>query len=72
MDVWTPGDAGALLGNPFYVINIDPALAEAHEPLVDEEQWISANVKLIEQLGPEGYLRNLLSILQGNYPTGPS
>jgi len=53
--------------HPFYAIQIDPALAEAHEPLTDEETWIRANVNSIEQLGPEVYLRNLLSVLKGNY-----
>jgi hypothetical protein len=67
-EAWTPGDAGALIGNPFYAINIDPMLAEPHEPLVSEDQWVAANVKQIEDLGPEAYLRNLLSILKGNYP----
>ena len=65
---WTPGDVGAMLGNPFYAINIDPALAEPHEPLIDEETWIQANVKQVEDLGPEAYLLNLLSILKGNFP----
>lgn len=65
---WTPGDVGALIGNPFYAINLDPILAEPHEPLIDEETWIQANVKQIEDLGPEAYLRNLLGILKGNFP----
>jgi len=64
-----PGDVSAMLSNPFYAIQIDPALAEAHEPLTDEETWIRANVNSIEQLGPEVYLRNLLSVLKGNYPS---
>jgi hypothetical protein len=63
-----PGDVAALLSNPFYAIQIDPMLAEPHEPLVDEEAWIQANVQSIEELGPEAYLRNLLSVLKGNYP----
>jgi hypothetical protein len=37
--------------------------------LVSEEDWVNANVKQIEDLGAEAYLRNLLSILKGNYPT---
>ena len=61
-----PGDVAALLSNPFYAIQIDPMLAEPHEPLVDEETWIQANVQSIEELGPEVYLRNLLSVLKGN------
>ena len=68
MGGWTPGDLRALLGNPFYAINIDPQLAEPHEPLVSEDEWIAANARQVEELGPEAYLRNLLSILKGNYP----
>jgi hypothetical protein len=64
---WTPGDVGALIGSPFYAINFDPILAEPHEPLIDEETWIQANVKQIEDLGPEADLRNLLAILKGNF-----
>jgi hypothetical protein len=65
-----PADVSALIGNPFYAINIDPVLSEPHPRLVSEEQWIAANVGQIEDLGPEAYLRNLLSILKGNYPRG--
>ena len=70
-DDWTEGDVSALLSNPFYAINIDPALAEPHEPMVSEEEWIGANVNQIKELGPEAYLRNLLSVLQGNLPLVP-
>ncbi|HEU0131234.1 MAG TPA: hypothetical protein VFQ85_09625 [Mycobacteriales bacterium] len=65
---WTPADVNALLANPFYAIEIDPALAVPHPPLMDEDRWVAANVRLVEELGPEAYLRNLLSILRGNYP----
>jgi hypothetical protein len=57
-----------LIGNPFYAITIDSVSAAPHPPLPSEEQWIAANAKLIKNLGPEPYLRNLLSILKGNYP----
>ena len=66
---WNPADISALIGNPFYAINIDPLLSAPHPPLVSEEQWIAANVSQIDDLGPEAYLRNLLSILKGNYPS---
>src|SRR4051794_26579351 len=58
---WSPGDVNALIGNPFYAVEIDPGLAEPHEPLVSEEDWVAANVQSIEEMGPEPYLRNLLS-----------
>ena len=54
--------------NPFYAIQIEPALAEPHEPLVSEDQWVAANVKVLEEIGAEAYLRSLLSVLKGNYP----
>jgi hypothetical protein len=37
--------------------------------MISEDEWIKANV-LIRELGPGSYLRNLLSILKGNYPRG--
>ena len=65
---WAPGDVAAMVANPFYAINIDEGLALLHEPLISEDDWVRANVGLIEELGPEAYLHNLLSILKGNYP----
>jgi hypothetical protein len=67
-DEWTPGDITSMIANPFYAIKIDEGLAVPHEPLISEDDWITANVRLIDELGAEPYLRNLLSILKGNYP----
>jgi hypothetical protein len=61
-------DVTAMITNPFYAIEIDPGLALPHEPVISEEEWVQANVQLIEELGPAVYLHNLLSILKGNYP----
>ena len=52
MGGWTPGDLRALLGNPFYAINIDPQLAEPHEPLVSEDEWIAANASRLPAWRP--------------------
>jgi hypothetical protein len=35
-----------------------------------KDDWVRANVGLMGELGPEAYLRNLLSVLKGNYPRG--
>lgn len=67
---WTAAQVNGIVGNPAYAINIDPILAKPHPLLISEEQWIAANVKQIENLGPHEYLHNLLSILKGNYPRG--
>lgn len=69
-DEWNPGDVTSMIANPFYAINIDEGLAVPHEPLIGEDDWVKANLRLIEELGPEPYLRNLLSVLKGNYPRG--
>jgi len=69
-DEWNPGDVTSMIANPFYAINIDEGLAVPHEPLISEDDWVKANLRLIEELGPEPYLRNLLSVLKGNYPRG--
>ncbi|MFE9658052.1 hypothetical protein [Micromonospora sp. NPDC006431] len=67
---WTPGDVAAMIGNPFYAVNIDPDLAVAHDPIISEEEWVAANARLIDELGPEPYLRNLLAVLKGGCPRG--
>ena len=67
---WTPGDITGMIANPFYAITIDEGLTLPHEPMISEDDWIEANVNLINELGPEPYLRNLLSVLKGNYPRG--
>jgi hypothetical protein len=69
-DEWTPGDVASMIANPFYAITIDEGLTLPHEPMISEDDWIKANVDLIKELGPEAYLRNLLSVLKGNYPGG--
>lgn len=67
---WTAGDIAGMIANPFYAITIDETLTLPHKPMISEDDWIKANVNLINELGPEPYLRNLLSILKGNYPRG--
>ena len=67
---WTPGDITGMIANPFYAITIHEGLTLPHEPMISEDDWIEANVNLINELGPEPYLRNLLSVLKGNYPRG--
>ncbi len=52
---WAPGDVAAMVANPFYAINFDEGLALPHEPLISEDDWVRANVGLIEELGPEAY-----------------
>jgi len=64
-------DVAAMLINPIYAISIDPDLAGSHEPIVPREQWIDANKHLIEELGVEKWLDQLLAVLEGSYPRNP-
>ena len=66
MSEWTPGDVNAMVINPFYAIQIAPSLAEPHEPMVSEDQWVAAKLKVPEEIGAEAYLRSMLSVLKGN------
>lgn len=50
--------------NPFYAINISPSLIAEHEPMVSKEQWVKVNTKLIDELGKEEWLKQLLSVLE--------
>jgi hypothetical protein len=65
-------DVMAMLINPIYAISIDPDLVGEHEPIVTKDRWIEANEKLIDEIGAETWLRRLLAVLEGDYPTSPS
>lgn len=67
----TTNDAAALLANPYYAITFDGGLFGEHAPMVSEEQWVAANTRLIDELGAEAYLRQLLTVLKGDYPRQP-
>lgn len=60
-----------MLINPYYAINFDPGLAAEHEPLVVEEQWIQANLRLMDEIGAQEWLERLLAALQGAGPLNP-
>lgn len=61
-------DLQQICSNPFYCLpQIAEIFVQQHEPLITEENWISANVKLIEEIGSEKWLALLLDNLKGNY-----
>ncbi|MEV6198632.1 hypothetical protein AB0M64_01510 [Streptomyces sp. NPDC051771] len=64
---WTPEAVLGVLLNPFSAVEIHPSLAVPHEPLVSEDQWVQAGVRLIEEHGAELALRVLLKSLKGDY-----
>ncbi len=66
----TEDDVRRMLLNPFYAIEIAPILAEPHDTMVSEDQWVAANAKLIQEIGAEAWLRGLLTVLKGDFVTG--
>jgi hypothetical protein len=64
---FTPEAVAGVLVNPYTAIEIDPALVTPHEPLVSEEDWIKAGVRVIEEFGAEFFLRALLRTLKGDF-----
>ncbi len=68
----TEEDLKNIFVNPYYAITIAPALTGEHEPMVSEQQWISANLKVMEEIGQEAWLKRLLEVLKGNFVAAPS
>lgn len=58
-----------MLINPFYAIQFAPVLTEDHKPLTSKETWIKANAKLIDEIGKEVWLANLLRVLETGGPS---
>jgi hypothetical protein len=56
-DEWTAGDVRRTLMDPRY------AGALGYPAIVKPEQWVQANMKLLEQMGPEAYLTRLLALM---------
>jgi hypothetical protein len=65
-------DTVNMIINPYYAINISPDLAGEHEPLVTQDQWVQANLRLLDEIGAREWLEHLLAVLQGDYPVGPN
>lgn len=64
---WTAEAVVGMMINPFNAIEIAPALAVPHEPVISEDEWVHAGVRLIEEHGAEFALRALLRTLKGDY-----
>lgn len=67
----TEEDIAAILVNPVYAITIDPDLAGVTQHLITKEVWIAAQVRLIEEMGSEAYVKQLVAVLEGEYPRNP-
>lgn len=57
-------DMRDVFSNPFYAINISPVMAAVHEPMVSEEMWVKVNLKIMQEIGHEEWLKHLLKALK--------
>src|SRR5713101_3623401 len=55
--------------NPSQAVNIDPMFAAEHPPLIGRDMWVDVNVMQIRNMGAEGWLRQLLDVLNGDIVT---
>ncbi|MCA1681459.1 MAG: SEC-C domain-containing protein [Actinobacteria bacterium] len=62
---WEPADVAALIVNPFYAIQLDPAHLK-RTPTQTEDEWVAQNVSAIANLGAERWLLRLLANLMGD------
>ncbi len=62
---WTEKDVEQLLVSPFSTVTVALALTQEHEPSMSTGAWIKANTSLIESLGAELWLTQVLNILEG-------
>jgi hypothetical protein len=68
---WTEDDVAAVVVNPFYAVNFEANLCLEHPTLVSKEEWVRANLRLMEELGTERWLYRLLEILETGGPSNP-
>ncbi len=55
--------------NPFHAVNIDPMFAAEHPPLIGRDMWVDVNAIQVRNMGTEGWLRQLLDVLNGDIVT---
>ena len=66
MAEWDEKSVQKIVINPIYT-GLGP-----YKRTVDDEQWVRGNVRLIEEMGPEPYLRLLLETLREALGGGPT
>ncbi len=72
---WEAGDVAAMIGNPFYAIDIHPSHSRRHPHPLSEARWIASNERAVAELGRVRWLRHLLATLKKDHrdwdPVGP-
>lgn len=61
-----PEHIQGIIMNPFYAIIIAPEFVEEHIPFMSDEEWVKVNASLIQEIGAEKWLTQLLDVLEGS------
>jgi hypothetical protein len=61
---WNAEQVTRLAVNPYYAVTLAESLCTPHPPLISKDEWVQANVRLIDELGAEAWLRTLLDVLE--------
>ncbi len=58
-------DVGHIATSPFSVITIAASLTQTHDPSMTTQEWMTANISLIEEIGAEQWITHVLDVLEG-------
>lgn len=62
---WEMEDLERIFVNPFSTFTIVPELTKEHEPSMTTDEWIKENITLIQVLGAETWLTQVVQVLEG-------
>ena len=59
-----PEQVQAILANPFYAMTVAPPLVKEHPLEMSDEQWVRINAQLMQGIGADQWLAQVLAFLQ--------
>jgi hypothetical protein len=64
---WQDRDIRRMIANPYYCLRNWAPGQDIHEPMISENDWIKAAMRMIKEEGADVFLRHLLENLKGNH-----
>jgi hypothetical protein len=66
---WDEETVAQLLMDPFTTITVAPQMTVEHDPAMSTDEWVLANTALIQEMGAQVWLTQLLNALEGKKVT---
>jgi hypothetical protein len=60
-DKWSAEDVAKVISNPVYTG------VGQYPRVIDDDTWVAANKRMVEEMGAEAYLRRLLAVLRETF-----